>query len=253
MKIRITEQQQKNLLEYYKEKLSSDEKEHQLIYHGKNVIWYGDPIQMIYVHKSDVEGMSGNIYYPEKIEYLYNMIKDAEDKIELTCSHATGDILNLTDAVEEQQALAGGYFHESYDGKTTASSTGEQHLDTYIGAEDIEYYFDGYSISDEVLIYMEKNKTKLAFEMISLEELKNGFHHFELDSEEIEAIQQYLKLEMELVKAVKNSTGDLNKFRVTLRDAHHRVKAAIKAGEEYICVNLDIADIKTYKGKYNKV
>jgi len=54
-------------------------------------------------------------------------------------------------------------------------------------------------------------------------------------------------------EAKESSSGDLGKFTVQLRDGHHRVMGAIKAGEEFVCLNLAKDDIDTFKGHYKKV
>jgi hypothetical protein len=53
-------------------------------------------------------------------------------------------------------------------------------------------------------------------------------------------------MENKLKDAQANDEGDFNKFKVQLRDGHHRVFAAFN--ERYVCVDLVDDGIKKYKG-----
>ena len=56
-----------------------------------------------------------------------------------------------------------------------------------------------------------------------------------------------------VLKAEADGNGDFDRFKVQLRDGHHRVFAAFAAGERYVCVDLIPEDIIKFKGYYNLV
>jgi hypothetical protein len=242
--------------DYFNPTLPDDIKDHSHKYEGRSVTWYGDPDQMIVIHKDNVHGMWGNVYDPEKMDFLVDMIINHEDKVELECSYGIGGIIDLTDVIEEQTSFHNGSFDVDYENLDEPHTTGDNELDEYLGKEDLSEF-------DDISIYVENydlfdlfsdNKTYLAKGRISLEDFKQAFEKISDGSEEdIEAFKQFIKYENEVKQAIDNGSGDLGNFTVQLRDGHHRVMSAIKAGEEYVCVNLDTDSIVDYKGYYKKV
>jgi len=255
MKIIISENQVKKIFESFDSKISNDIKRLSKKYNGRNIVWYGDPKQMIVINKDYVDGTFGNIYYPDKIEQLVNLIKDSDEKIEIECAYGTGEIISIIDVLEEQTSYVSGNFSSDYDGKDNPSSTGDETLDEYLGTEDLSEYFEYIYMQDEVQKYFEDNKTLVARGVKSPKQIIQSFNKFPVDEdyEDSEALQEYLELELDLKNAIDNEEGDLGDFRVTMRDGHHRMKAAIAVGEQYICLNLVKDDIEKFKGYYTKV
>ena len=247
-----------NLLDeedYFNLKLPKDVKRLSKRYEGRNVVWYGDPAQMIVLSADQVHGMWGNIYYPEKMEYLVDLITNSEEKVELECSYGIGGITTLTDIIEEQSAVKDGRFEVDYENLKEPSTTGDQELDDYVGTEDLsDLDFISYGVGNEdILKLMYKYRFFLAKNTASLDTVINLFNQLEPDNGEVEAFNEFIRLESELKHAQDTEDGDFGKFTVQLRDGHHRVMGAIEAGERKVCVNLDKDDIIRYKGYYDKV
>lgn len=238
--------------DYYNTKLPDDVKRISHKYVGRGVTWYGDPDQMIVIHKDQVEGMWGNIYNPEKLQYVVDMINNSEDNVEFECSYGIGNIITLTDVVEEQTSEMEGSFMTDYDGKERPASTGDEELDRYLGTENLDEFegISDYVVDDEVFEIFNENKIFVALGKVSIDELKKEY--FEVSDDE-EALNKFLEYEAMVKEANDNKSGDLGKFMVQLRDGHHRVMGSIKAGEEYVCVNIPKEQIERFKGYYNKV
>jgi hypothetical protein len=60
-------------------------------YIGRGVTWYGDPNQMIVIHKDYVDGMWGNIYDSDKLNYVVEFI-DMEESLKYTVDNEFGNI-----------------------------------------------------------------------------------------------------------------------------------------------------------------
>jgi hypothetical protein len=242
--------------EYYSPKLPENIKKHSHKFVGRQVTWYGDPEQMIVIHKSKVHGMWGNIYVPEKQEYLVNLINNSEENVEIECSYGIGGLTNLKDVVEEQSAFIEGRFDIDYDGKIEPSSSGDMDLDNYLGHEsvgefdDISMYIENYDLIE----LFDDNKLYIALGKVSLEDFMKEFHEIsDGNNNDLQALKEFLKYEKLVKHAVKNQEGDIGEFTVQLRDGHHRVMSAIESGEDYVCLNLDKESIEKYKGHYKKV
>jgi len=238
--------------QYFTPTISNEIKGWSHKYEGRNVVWYGDPDQMIVIHKDQIEGMFGNIYDPAKMRYIVKLISDYPEKIELECSYGIGGIIDIIDIKEEQNAVAEDRFDSDYDGKIEAASTGSEELDQYAGKniEDMDF---AYSVGPEALEFFENHKFDVIGERYTPEQLKEGFMAIGPDEDEVEAFGEFINLEIALKSAKVNEEGDFNKFVVQLRDGHHRIMGAIKAGEEYVCLNLAKEDIPKFKGRYQKV
>lgn len=242
-------------------------KENSARYEGRNVIWYGTYGKMVVIHKDDVYGMWGNVYDNEKFNELVNLITNYPEKVELETSYGIGDVVTLTNVMEEQHSTLIDRFEIDYEGQKEAVSTGNEELDKYLGSEDIDDivfdYLEGKELDDEVYKFIDKNRFFLYNKKKTTNEIINEFkllieNNKELMSnEEVEdskeAFESFLNYEKEIIEAVNDNWGDLGDFRVQLRDGHHRVMAAIESGEEYICVDLTDETIKDYKGHYKLV
>lgn len=256
----LTESYKKRLLElagivsedFFDEKLPSNIKKLSKRYVGRGVTWYGDPNQMIVIHKDYVDGMWGNIYDMDKFNFVVEMIQDSEDNVEFECSYAMGGIVDFVDIKEEQQSKYSDRFEIDYEGKKEAASTGDDALDVYVGNED--YMEEEYSLSsEEVVKFFNKNKFSLAEDVKTIEKLKEEFSNLEHDEDDEYAFNEFIELETSLKEVVDNELGDIGDFRIQLRDGHHRVMGAIEAGERYVCVNLDKDDIQKYSDKITRV
>lgn len=237
--------------QYYTPTISDDIKERSNRYPGYNVVWYGAPGQMISVHKSQVEGMWGNIYEPDKQRYLAKLLRDYPEKVELECSYGFGTVIEFTEIKEEQEAMATDSFATDFDGKSKAASTGSEELDYYVGNDvtNMDFFSDANS---EAMEFFQNHKFDVIYEQNTPETLKNSFI-LNPTQEDIEALGIFLNFEIQLKNAQDNKKGDFNKFMVQLRDGHHRVMGAIDAGEEYVCLNLVEEDIERFKGRYQMV
>ena len=124
--------------DYFDTTLPDDIKKFSNQYFGRGVIWYGDADQMIYVHKDFVDGMWGNIYDPDKLKYVEDMIRHSDDYVEFECSYAHGGVSNFTDILEEQKAVVDDRFITDYEGQDKPASIGDEDLDNYIGNDGLD-------------------------------------------------------------------------------------------------------------------
>jgi hypothetical protein len=237
---------------FFNEKLPKETKKFSQKYIGKKVNWYGYPEQMIVLHKSQIEGMWGNIYDSKKLQFVVDLIKNSYENVEFECSYGIGNVVSLIEIKEEQNSFIEGTFDIDYDGKIKPYSIGDNDLDTYLGDEN--YISDNFDINlTEFLDFLEKNKLSIAYNLKTENTLREELKQLNIDEEDREIFEEFIKLENELKKSVENKHGDLGKFIVQLRDGHHRVMGAIEAGEEFVCVNLDKNSINEFKGHYKKV
>ena len=56
--------------DYYALTVPEHIKNYSLEWTGKQVTWYGDKEQMIVIHRDDVNGMWGNVYEPNKMDFI---------------------------------------------------------------------------------------------------------------------------------------------------------------------------------------
>lgn len=259
MKIfKLTESQIKHIIneEYWDATISDEEKQLSKKYEGMNVIWYGNPDQMIVVTKDQVEGMWGNIYDEEKFNELKELILNHEDKIELSCPYAHGGIIEIVNVIEEQRSYQSGSFLVDYDGKDEPASSGDDDLDEYLGIDDISEYDDVALSTDNSELYelLDKYRTEIGTGYKTKDELLNDYQQLEEKEEgDQEAIDAFLTMEQEIVDAIEGERGDIGDFYVQLRDGHHRVMAAFDTYESRVAINLDKEDIQQFKGYYNKI
>lgn len=245
--------------EYFNAKLSDDVKRTSKAFHGRNVIWYGTPGRMVYLTKDEVEGMWGNIYDNNKLESLKNLIINYPDNVEIECSYGHGSVVTIIDIKEEQEAVQGDRFDIDYDGSIEPSSTGDDMLDEYLGKEledmdwyDLDWLNDDIENQEAMGKYLERNKISLA-QGKSFDDLKKEFNTFNPTPIQIETFNNIVEINNMLLKAEADGDGDFDRFKVELRDGHHRVFAAFAAGERYVCVDLIPEDIIKFKDYYNLV
>lgn len=238
--------------EYFTPKLSDDIKRLSHKYVGRNVTWYGDPDQMIVVNKDQVEGMWGNIYSPEKMEYLVDLIRGSDENVELECSFGIGFTINLTDVIEEQTSYNDGTFDTDYEQKDEPATTGDEEYDKYLGYD--EYISDEFYVSSyEVIEFFKENKLSIIKSKKTSKQLLDEFKQLDTNADDYETFNEFINIENGIKQAIENGDGDLGKFMVQLREGHHRVMAAIESGEQYVCLNLAKDDINKFKGYYDKV
>jgi len=217
---------------------------------GKNVIWYGDPDQMIVIPAEDVHGMSGNIYDYEKLQFVVDLILESPELVEFECSYGIGSVVTLIDIREHQEAEVQDRFMIDQDGHDRPYSTGDNELDKYIGTEDMSDQEFVYMITSDpnILKFFDEHKYDLVNGKETEESLTQKFNELNPDEDDFTAFEEFLSLEVELAEAFRNQTGDIGVFKLQLRDGHHRVMGAIKAGEDYVCANL----AKEQLGKFDK-
>lgn len=244
--------------EYFTQELPDDIKQQSHEYRGRGVIWYGDPHQMIVVSKDNIEGMWGNMYDSEKLQYVEDLIRNSDEYVELECSYAMGSVYDFQDVLEEQTSFVSDNFNVDYDGKETPASIGDEELDNYIGVDEIDDSeilnwiswddIDLYRLLNDNRFFLVKGKTvKQLNEDVKQLRIKNREEIGEdLTKVDFEFIKEFINVETRIKNAVDNQDGDIGVFSVQLRDGHHRVMGAIAAGEQYVCVNLDKDDITRF-------
>lgn len=251
----------KKYLEYLKEnhftkKLDQNTKIGTVSYKGKHITWYGDPEQMIVIDIDDVHGRWGNVYYKDKLKYLIDLIEKSDENIELSCSYGIGDVVNIFDIQEHQEAAFQNRFEIDFDGYDKPLSIGDEDLDKYLGDEDyLEEISFGY-VDDELIEFLKNEKLSIASEYLTEDELKEKLKSYgiEIDEEDnSEFINEFLEIENNIKDCIKNECGDINRFLVQMRDGHHRFSSAKKVGEKYVCLNLDKESLKDFKGYYTLV
>ena len=134
--------------------LPDDVKARSCKYVGNNVVWYGNPDEMIVIHKDNVNGMFGNVYDHDKMDFIVDLIQNQdgrdEARVELETSYAYGEVVSLGAIAEEQNAYLQDRFQTDYDGLESPRSTGDEELDRYLGVE----YLDEF---DELAQYIENS------------------------------------------------------------------------------------------------
>ena len=233
--------------------LPEDVKKRSKRYEGRNVIWYGDPGSMIVLSADQVHGMWGNIYYPEKKEYLKDLIINYPEKVEIECSYGIGDVITIQDIIDQQTSASQDSFQVDYEELDEPATTGDEELDHYAGIEYIDHLEWAGDISEDARKFFEEHKFDLVYGKSTPESLAQQFKLIDPDEYDREAFNEFIRLEMGLNEAKESNQGDINEFEVQLRDGHHRVMSAIESGEEYVCLNLTKEGLERFKGYYNAV
>ena len=117
---------------------------------------------------------------------------------------------------------------------------------------DLDWLNDDIDNQDDMAVFMENNKFAL-IEGKSLEDMIREFNSINPSPIQMECFKEFLEMNKMLLAAETNEDGDFNKFKIQLRDGHHRVFAAFEAGEKYVCVDMVEDDLKKYKGYYTLV
>ena len=249
--------------EYFTQTLPDDVKQHSNTYRGRSVIWYGDPDQMIVLHKDRIHGMWGNEYDSQKLQYVEDLIRHSEEYVELECSYGIGGVVDLTDIIEHQQAENQDRFSVDYDGHDRPYSTGDEDLDKYVSTDELDEMWD-WITWDNYDLYQFLNKNKFFFVngksindfMKEINQVRVKYKE-ETDDDftknDFEFIKEFINLETSLKNAVDGEYGDIGNFDVQLRDGHHRVMGAIAAGENYVCVNLAKEQLGKFDSYINRV
>lgn len=234
---------------YYSHKLPTKIKNGLVKYSTRGIDWYGDPDQMIVVSSDSVDGMYGNTYNHDKLKSITNMIKTTRDgsvpNMEISCGYATATVVSLQEITEEQESVIGGTFRTDYDGHDTPLTTGDGELDRYITSEGISLIFD-YAEPDEIVLF-----EKLKFGIVHKEYTEDQLREKLSDSIDVDLLDEFIDKENELNDAVNSNDGDLGRFKIQVRDGHHRTMGAISAGEPTVCVNLVKEDLYLIEGKSN--
>ena len=237
--------------EYFDATLPDDIKRLSKKFVGKNVVWYGDTDgQMIVVPAEDVHGMWGNQYDAEKLQFVVDLIRESPERVEFECSYGSGSVVNLTDIREHQEAAQTDNFIIDYEGHERPYTTGDRELDKYVGTENFEDQdFIQYAVLEPVVVeFFDEHKYDIVNGIETEESLTQMFNAANATESEQSAFVEFLSLEVALQDAFMTETGDIGVFKLQLRDGHHRVMGAIKAGEDYICANLE----KDQLGKFDK-
>jgi hypothetical protein len=240
--------------ENFTQTISNEIKRFSNRYEGRNVVWYGDPEQMIVIHKDNVHGMFGNIYDESKMSQILELLKDARyegEKVELECSYGLGDLVSLQEIEEHQQAVIQERFLSDYDGHDRPYSTDNDEVDKYLGTDEMynQPFVEDNDVDDpQTIKFFETHKYDLVSKKSDENTLTRLFNEIKPDELEIQAFREFIVLEEELLNCNESQTGDINEFNVQLRDGHHRVMAAIESGEKYVCLNL----VKEHISKFNE-
>ena len=234
---------------YFQSKLPMATKKMNNKFVGRNVTWYGTPGKMIYIHKDYVNGMFGNIYDSEKLEYVTELIFKAPENVEFECSYGLLHEVEFINIKEEQESMATGNFETDYDGHSAPSTIGDEELDKYIGNEHIDdtQLSDWIWYDEDLHNFLNDNKFFLVYGK-SMEAFKEELSHINVDwtEDDKQYLEEFIDLEERLKQAVDNNSGDLGTLQLQLRDGHHRVMGAIDAGEEYICVDIPEEEVTRY-------
>lgn len=235
-----------NFLREYDEfvqKLSDDDKLGLIKYSSNKINWYGDPDEMILIHKDDVFYRTDNIFYGDKLKQLKQLIKSSggipSERVDIVCSYGYGQVIDFED-IQQQLSGEGGF--------NTPLTTGDDELDDYLeNKEDyLESEFDVYDIYEVATEFMFMGSSynyDESHRVEALDEFKksDSFLDAQDDDEEEEylnEVNRFLDLEQLINKSIKENIGDFGKFVVQVRDGNHRVRSAIETGEHYVCINL---------------
>jgi hypothetical protein len=243
---------------YFNTTIDDDVKRNSSKYTGRYVDWYGNPDEMIYIHKNYVDGQFGNIYDDKKLNFLTKLIRNHDENIEIETSYGHGDVIRIQDIIEQQEAYKDGRFSTDYDGQDEPMSIGDDDLDDYLGSDTLEDAEVIYSFPDEVDIYEYANDNRFSIingktsgEFLAGMFNQLGINESNLTEADKEFLSEFFEAEKRVLDNIENGHGDINSFRVQLRDGHHRVNAAINAGEDYVALDLGDNGISKY-GEYIK-
>lgn len=239
-----------NKVAAFKRKIDKEQKKMSSKYEGRNIVWYGEKGHTAIVPIAYIEEMEGNIFYEEKLEQLSDLIKNSENKIELSTSYGHAHQVDFIDILETQTAFYSGRFEIDYSGMKEPYTTGDEDLDKYIGSDDVinDFLFNDYDIYP----LLKKHKFDLIYNKMTKEELfsllKNAIEE-KGDNDDSE-IKEYLLYQEQIKECIDNEYGDIGSVYIQLRDGHHRARAAIESGERYICVGLSDEHLELAREKF---
>lgn len=239
--------------QYFTPTISDTVKENSNEYRGRGVAWYGIPKQMVVVHKDYVDETYGEQYEQDKLDFVEQLIVEYPDYVEFECDYAHGSVVSFQGIVEHQESIKIGEFQQNY-GNDNPLSIGDSELDDYIGSEELS---DNETIDifnlDDVDLYDLLNNYRLFLvrDTISKKNLDIKVNDISkedgLSENDRNLYKDFIKIEERVKEAFDNDEGDLNTFRIQLRNGHHRVMGAINSGENYVCMNLDENHVKEFK------
>lgn len=217
-------------------KLPKEEKEGLKAYHGRNVIWYGREGDVIRMDANDVYPIDGNIFYPSKIASVKKMIKQSDDKVELSMGYGFPKVVDITDIAESIE-YADDNMHEPF-------TIEDEELDNYLGGENNDYFSDEFPTISK---FVDAKFLYIAEDHETEEENEKNFKEFlerkvdEDDREEAEGeYEDWVNMELEIKDAIENEYGDIGRIIMQVRDGNHRTFGAIDAGEDYIYLHIEV-------------
>lgn len=247
--------------EYYRAKLTEDEKQGTVYFTGKSITWFGTPGKAIVIPIDDVYGMDGNIYDNDKTKSLVNLIENSIYNVELLTSYGYADVVTFINIKEHQISVYTDGFGIDYDGHEVPYSIGDETLDEYIGAVGSDNIMDIFDVHDnDFNKFIDTYKFALVEKIMDEVALQEAIDDFLIEQKEIlldddyeildNNLDQFMDYELALKEADENEEGDIGRFVVQLRDGHHRWQAAKEVGEEYFAIDLVDKSLKEFKGKY---
>lgn len=243
----------------FKSKVKDYVRERSAKYVGRNITWYGTKGESAIVPMDSIVGLDGNIYNPDKIDYLINKIENMHENIELTTGYCSPYLVSYGYIKEilVDRANSDDYYEDE---DTNDNYTlGDDELDEYI--VDIETVVDLYGNEYEIQEIFKHYHTLVGSGEKSLSDLKKGLliairENMEKDEDErfnkediMNAYRAFKNMEMRLKKAIEDEDGDINRMMYQMRDGHHRWQTAKALGETEILCDVDKNKIRQY-GEY---
>jgi hypothetical protein len=234
----------------FKRKIDKEVKKRSAKFEGKNIIWYGEKGHMAVVPIGYIEEMEGNIFYEDKLKQLNNLITYSDKKVQLQTSYGFAHQVDFTSILETQNSYYSGRFEIDYGGMQEPYTIGDSDLDKYIGSDEPieDLLFDDWDIYSLLL----KHKFDIVYNKMTEQQLidviKNAIQ--EAGESDDESITEYILYQKNIKDAIDSEHGDIGAVYIQLRDGHHRARAAIQAGERYICVDLSDEHLELARQKF---
>lgn len=218
------------------------------IYTGTDVAWDGIAGRMIKIPAEYAESIEGNIFYPDKllrVEQLVNRARDTGKYALFDAPLVAPFLITLGRIAESQQ----GWEHDGGYGR--AYSTGDEELDKFLKDPeewgDDEMYnadifdnavFDTMNLKSfpgawkdkwELLHYIYKRWNAWQLDELEVSPIEHGFYEaYEDDLQIYEPIGDALEM------AMTSGTGDVGQLAYQIRDGNHRAFGSLATGEPYI-------------------
>lgn len=208
-------------------------------YHGRNIVWYGRKGETMQMHKDDVYPVEGQVWDSDELREVVQYIKDADDKVNFVTGWGIPTIVDIQDIIEEQQAYYNDHFESDYSYEEP-STLEDEDMDTYLGnpREFVENNF--YWEDDELLDFVEENEYEVLKGHKTEEQVTQEYRDSGIPTENDEAFDEWLQMELSIRQAIQDEDGDLGRVRMQMRDGNHRTFGAIASGEEYVFVRVDM-------------